>query len=243
MSITTSDYALSGVCKDDFDFVAHRLLALSSRLAIVELNVWGKEKQHHCAKLGDGTDLRDAMGVLEISPKHASRLSCLIKLRLDASTTNVSITLVRRQRWTLVDGQLFLASFAQPPESHVGLQELIVELARIAEALDVAIVNVVDEDVSRPIGGTELLEPAVAAIFDPKALPAMSHSGVAVGGRRVLWFIQPRAFTEGETRVTEDLSRFVDACSEAWSVVCPGAIEESCLTVHRTSEGQAHRAP
>lgn len=215
MSIYTDDYGLSGFSLDQFELVASRLLALSTRLFITDLHTWGQGQQYYHAKFNEGTDLRDAMSVLEFDMESASRLSCLIRVQVDGEHTNLTITVARRPGLTIVGGQLYLAQLTKLSSPRACLDGLIQELARVSMDLNTPLLGVGLEDSSPVIDGTEIRRPEVVAIFDPEWLPSLAPFSLRSEGRSIMWFVEPGAFLAGATSDPECINRFLEACREA----------------------------
>lgn len=214
MSVFTADYAISGASGSTFELTTHRLLGIATRLTIVEVNVWGPANLHHQATFHPGTDLRDAAQILEIAAEQVSRLSCLIRLPIQDRFTNLTITLIRKPGWTLLDGQLYLANLADLASPAAGLKAIVYELARIAGELHAPLITVVNEDTSPRIDGTEIRKPELAAIFNHSLLPTLIPAAPHKEEYHIIWFIEPTAFFGDGMPDGQRMSAFIAACRE-----------------------------
>lgn len=208
MDPPTIEFGLSGFAKRDFEDVALQLLRLAAERGAVELRAWDVNGQYFSMKFAKGTDYRDASSIFDIEPDAMMRLGCVFRIGVLSVSTNVAITLHRRAGWTLVEGDLYLHPLMRLDSPADGIRQLVSELAFFASALELPVLNVVDEHTSVEVRGAEVREPALVSIVAPYL--AGSHPmAEPCHGRSLLWVRSPQQLVAGEPVSAADIERFL----------------------------------
>lgn len=218
---THYDLAMSGISELDFASMFKGVLDLSSDFRVHELNIWDLEGSHDRTKFRPGTDLRDALPILEFEPALVERIAVSLDVTGEGFSTPVSFGGARTEPWPLLEGQVHLAHMRTVENPAGALLSVTRAMAKMAQRTHAMLLGLVDEDAD-----TFLLEapalglPSVFAAVQPELLPSFAHLGAEVAhGYRGVWIEVPAGFDVVPQGTMVDAARIRDCFRRDFEVL------------------------
>ncbi|XYH99957.1 hypothetical protein ACMHYB_09430 [Sorangium sp. So ce1128] len=203
--IAPRDCALSGFCPNDFELAVARLLGLKVKYNIVEVQAWDSAGRFDRTQFREGTDLRDADGVLEFDYSQMKRIAAVFRREFVNVSTNVVVELRRWRSGCIVDGMVYIEGLIEEETCAARrLEQLAAFVAEVATYTGAILISLVDEDSNNVVlPGVPVKVPRLFSAFRAIAFPELALKSALEGEVAVSWLQSPEAFLSGKPLVIE----------------------------------------